>query len=169
MLDKLPLWWHWLGLTEKRNSDDDPVNNEAMEETKANFEDFLTCLATHTPHNFFQMVMQKSTSFNLIFNKIYETFNLKTKGEHFLCGVDIQIECGEDASMYWQGWMQFKDFYTVTLLKVNDVWQGAAMPENERLSPLATNFIIKEWLNSIDSRLPPTSLEQRVACLLLRN
>ena len=57
------------GIPDERNPDDGTIDNEAIEETKANFEDFLTCLATHLPHNFFHTVMQESTSFNWVVNK----------------------------------------------------------------------------------------------------
>ena len=50
----------------------------------AHFEDFLTCLATHSPPNFFDTIMEEATSYNWVIDKIYETFNLKAKGEHFL-------------------------------------------------------------------------------------
>ena len=136
---------------EKEDGSDDP---EATAETIASLEDFLTCMATYSPPNFFSTVMYEATSFTWILEKINETFNLKTRGEHFLRGGEIKIEYGSDGSTYGQGWMQFKDFYTATMLKAGDIYQGKPMPDKETLSPLATNFIIKEWLTSIDPRLP---------------
>ena len=50
--------------------------------------------------------------------------------------------------------MQLKDFYTNTLLKRGDLYEGAALANNEELTPLAHHFIIEKWLLSIDPRLP---------------
>ena len=58
------------------NKEDESRDDEATEEMLANFEDFLTCLATHCPPNFFTTVMQESTSYLWVINKITETSSL---------------------------------------------------------------------------------------------
>ena len=64
------------------------VNNDVdgTEELRNDFANYLTCIATHCPANFFNTVMQESTSYQWIIDRINKTFNLQTKGEHFLRG-----------------------------------------------------------------------------------
>ena len=50
--------------------------------------------------------------------------------------------------------MQVKDFICSGLLPAGSRFEGKEMANNEVLSPVAKNFITKEWLMKIDARLP---------------
>ena len=134
--------------------DTDQIDDEKTDDARSAFEDFLTCLAVNSPPAFFTTVMQESTSYTWVIDKINETFNLKTRGEHFLRGGEIKVDYGGDGATYGQGYMTYKDFYQSTLLKKNDVCNGETLDADEQITPIVQNFIIKEWLMSIDSRLP---------------
>ena len=68
------------------------VDEEATDQLKANFQDFLTFIASHCPTGFMNPVMRESTSYDWIIEQLYSTFGLDTKGENFLAGNDIKFE-----------------------------------------------------------------------------
>ena len=146
------------GLSVRENGIQDDNKTQDLRDDFANF---LTCVATHCPPNFFSTVMEESTSYQWIIDMIERTFNLQTKGEHFLRGTEIKVEYGPEGSTYGQGYMQYLDFYRNTLLKTGDRYQGVARTSNEELTPLAKHFIIEKWLQSIDVRLPGHILRTR--------
>ena len=84
---------------------------------------------------------------------IKDTFGLKTRGEHFLTIDDIKFDFSNGFT-YQQAYMQLKDFVCSGLLNVNDQFEGKQMTSKEKLSPVAKNFLTKEWLSKIDPRLP---------------
>ena len=98
-------------------------------------------------------VVNKSTSYNWVMNKIKSTFKLDTKGLGFLAGGDIKIDFGEDGQTYQQGFQAIKEFYCSSLLKKGAKYRGAVMEKNEPLTPLSENMIVEKWLDMIDQRL----------------
>ena len=50
--------------------------------------------------------------------------------------------------------MKVKVFYILGLLTAGDMFKGIAQTENKVLSPTAEIFIVKKWLQKIDSCLP---------------
>ena len=121
-------------------------------EVSAAFPDFLTCLATFSPAGFSETVKRESTSFNWVINLINDTFGLKTKGEHFLALDDIKFDFSGGFT-YMQAYMQVKDFICSGLLAAGSRFEGKQYTNTEVLSPVAKNFITKEWLVKIDPRL----------------
>ena len=140
-------------------TDEDPTNglaadNEvATNKLRATFKDFLTCVATNCPTGFMDTVMRESTSYTWILQQIRETFGLNTKGGDFLEGDNIKLTFDQNFT-YQQGYMQIRDFYMSSLLPANTTFKGKNRTQSEVLSPLAEQFIIKEWLLKIDPRLP---------------
>ena len=134
-------------------ADSGEVNDGWTNENKAAFEDFLTCLATFSPTGFNETIKRESTSFNWVIDLIKSTFELKTRGEHFLGLDDLKFDFSKGFT-YQQAYMEVKDFVCASLLNDGDRFEGKALPRKEILSPVAKNFITKEWLLKIDPRLP---------------
>ena len=134
-------------------SADDGGNNAWPAEVTRDFDDFLTCLATFAPTGCGETIKRESISFNWAIDLIKETFGLKTRGEHFLALDDIKFEFGPNYT-YQQAYMEIKDFICAGLLKNGDRFENKVLAANETLSPVAKNFITKEWLLKIDPRLP---------------
>ena len=132
---------------------DDPAGNDWTPDIKAAFSDFLTCLSTFSPVGFGETVKRESTSFNWVIDLIKDTFNLKTRGEHFLCLDDIKFDFSGGFT-YQQAFMELKDFVCAGLLSETNRFEGKPLTANETLSPVAKNFLTKEWLMKIDPRLP---------------
>ena len=81
------------GLTvTKREGDQIVVDDEKSEELQTNFLDFLTFVATHCPSGFMSMIMRESTSFEWIMKQLQSTYDLETRGEHFLAGNSLKFE-----------------------------------------------------------------------------
>ena len=96
---------------------------------------------------------RESPRFNWVINLINDTFGLKTKGEHFLALDDIKFDFSGGFT-YMQAYMQVKDFICSGLLAAGSRFEGKQYTNTEVLSPVAKNFITKEWLVKIDPRLP---------------
>ena len=122
-------------------------------DSKDDFEDFITCLATFAPTGFSETVRRESTSFNFVIDLITDTYGLKTRGEHFLQMEDIKFDFSGGLT-YQMAFMQLKDFVCNGLLNKDDKFEGKKIAENEKLAPATKNFITKEWLAKIDPRLP---------------
>ena len=141
------------GLTvTKREGDRIVTDIEKSEELQANFLDFLTFVATHCPSGFMSMIMRESTSFEWIMKQLQTTYDLDTKGEHFLAGNSLKFEFNSSFT-YQQAFMMTKDFYINSLLKKGTMFKGKALAKNEELTPLAENFIVEKCLQKIDPRL----------------
>ena len=139
---------------------DDDVNNgltnaDATIQTKLrnDFANFLTCVATHCPTGFMDTVMRESTSFKKIVEQIKTTYSLDSRGEKFLSIMDIKLEF-LPAFTYEQGWMTVKDFCMASLLPLGATFKTKTLAEAENLSPLAENFIMKEFLFKVHPKLP---------------
>ena len=128
-------------------------NNAETKKVRDNFQDFLTAVVANCPTGFTETVIRESTSFKWIEDKIKKTISLTTKGESFLDGLNIKFDF-DDTFTYQQAWMMIKDQYISSLLPVNSVYMGKTMQAKETLSPLAMNFLVREWLQKIDPRLP---------------
>ena len=128
-------------------------DEQATTKLRDDFKDFLATVAANCPTGFTDTVIRESTSFQWIEEKIKTTFNLTTKGENFLDGMNMKLEY-DDSFTYQQGWMMIKDKYVASLLPSGHMYMGKALTSKEVISPLASNFLVREWLQSIDARLP---------------
>ena len=54
--------------------------------------------------------------------------------------------------------------YDDLLLPEGANYHGSQLQTNEALTPLSESFIVIQWLNSIDSRLPKHNKENRTQC-----
>ena len=133
--------------------DDNGLNEEETNELRRNFADFLTCIATHCPVGFMDTVMRESTSFKNIVHQINVTYGLQSKGEKFLNCLDIKLEFSEKFT-YEMGYMKLKDFFMSSLLPAGSTFKGRIRNADETLSPLAENFILKEFLQKVHPKLP---------------
>ena len=139
--------------SEWKAEDSGEANEGWSENEKASLPDFITCLSTFSPVGCGETIKRESTSFNWVIDLIKETFGLKTRGEHFLGLDDISFNFSSGFT-YQQAYMQIKDFICAGLLSQQDRFEGKPLPQKETLSPVAKNFICKEWLMKIDPRLP---------------
>ena len=120
---------------------------------RAAFMDFLNCIAVFSPSGFNDTIMREATSFNWIIEEIKKTYGLNTKGESFLAIDDLKFDF--DASFtHQQGFMEVKDFVVASLKKKGETMDGKVLEVNEPLTHALKNFITKEWLSKVDSRLP---------------
>ena len=124
------------------------------------FKDFLTCLATFAPSGCGETIKRESVSFNWVINLIKDTFGLKTRGEHFLALDDLKFDF-DGGFTYQQAYMEVKDFICAGLLNDGDKFETKTQQGAENLTPVAKNFIAKEWLLKIDKRLPQHILATR--------
>ena len=131
----------------------DSGEDQHQELVLEDFHDFLTCLATFSPQGFSETVQRESTSFNWVINLINDTFGLKTRGEHFLGIEDIKFDFS-GGETYQMAYMKIKDFVCNGMLSQGDRFEGNPLAVRETLTPVAKNFITKEWLSKIDPRLP---------------
>ena len=104
---------------------DDPAGNDWTPDIKAAFSDFLTCLSTFSPVGFGETVKRESTSFNWVIDLIKDTFNLKTRGEHFLCLDDIKFDFSGGFT-YQQAFMELKDFVCAGLLSETNRFESGS-------------------------------------------
>ena len=128
--------------------DEDKTN-----ELRSAFKDFLTCVAIHCPTGFTTTVERESTSWKWIIKLVKETFNLNTRGEHFLAGNDIKLVYDENFT-YQQGYMHWRDYYSSTLPEKGTMFKEKTLDEKDKISPLAELFIVEKWLRDIDERMP---------------
>ena len=132
---------------------DGSVNAVETTNLVGEFHDFITTVAANCPSGFTETVIRESTSFSWIVEHIKKTFKLVTKGENFLDGLDLKFEFDENFT-YSQAWMTIKDHYISSLLPSNSRYMGKVLNSKEVVSPLAMNFLVREWLMKIDPRLP---------------
>ena len=62
---------------------------------------------------------------------------------------------------YDVAYMKLKDMYEDLLLPEGANYHGSQLQTNEALTPLSESFVVIQWLNSIDSRLPKHIKENR--------
>ena len=129
-------------------TDEDPNNGLAVPgdatETKKlrdSFKDFLAAIAANFPTGFTDTFVRKSTSFKWIEEKIQKTFNLTTKGESFLDGLNLSFKF-DDSLTHSQAWMMLKDQYYSSPLPEGSKYMGKILPAKETISPLAMNFLV---------------------------
>ena len=96
-------------------------------------------------------------------NKIKTTFQLETKGIHFLSGDSLKLVFGPDGTTYQQGYQAIKEFYCSTLLPEGASCKGKVQARKEILTPLGENLIVEKWLDKIDVRLKEHILQTRSA------
>ena len=97
---------------------------------RADFSNFLTCVATHGPSNFIDTIMRESTSFRGIIETIKRAFGLTSHGEKFLSILDIKLEFSEIFT-YEQGYMVVKDFCMQALHPIGKNFKGRAATTKE--------------------------------------
>ena len=119
----------------------------------ADFKNFLCCLSTFSPSGFAETIKRESISFNWVIGLIEDTYGLKTRGEHFLSLEDMKFEFSAGFT-YQMAYMKLKDFVCNGLLSADAKFEGKDYGREETLTPVAKNFITKEWLTKIDPRLP---------------
>ena len=139
---------------------DDDVNNGLTHEVAAtqtklrnDFANFLTCWATHCPTGFMDTMMRESKTFKKIVERIKTTYGLDSRGEKFLSIMDIKLEFSPTFT-YEQGYMTVKDFCMASLLPSGKRFKNKLLTVTETLSPLAENFIMKEFLFKVHPKLP---------------
>ena len=140
-------------------TDDDDTNglagadDNASNVLRADFQDYLTCVATYAPAGLNETIFREATSFNWVIDLIKTTFGLETKGENFLAIDDLKFDF-DGSFTYHQGYMELKDFVCASLIKQGNPFEGKPAPANEILSPSTKNFIMKELLYKVHPMLP---------------
>ena len=140
-------------------TNDDPHNGithaTAATQTKLRneFKQFLSCVAIHSPTNFTDTIIGEATSFREIIDKIKKAYGLDSQGEKFLSIIDIKLEFSS-AFTYEQGYMMVKDFCMQSLRPAGKMFKNKVLANKEILSPIAENFIMKEFLTKVHPKLP---------------
>ena len=128
-------------------------DDDKTDKLRSAFKDFLNCVAVHCPTGFTETVQRESISWKWIIKQVKDTFNLNTKGEHFLGGNDIKLVYDENFT-YQQGYMHWRDYYSATLPEKGTKFKEKTLKEKDKISPLAELFIVEKWLSDIDQRMP---------------
>ena len=84
---------------------------------------------------------------------------LISKEENFLDIEDLKLDY--DVITHQQGFMEIKDFVCAGLVKKGQTINDKVQTVNESLTFAVKNFITKEWLTTIDKRLPKHVKETR--------
>ena len=150
----------WKSTDENVTNGLDGVDATASNVLRADFQDFLTCVATYSPTGFGETILRESTSFDWVIKLIQSTHGLETKGEHFLALDDMKLEYSASFT-YQQGLMQVKDFVIASMIKEGAMFEGKKMTANEVLTPTVKNFIVREFLFKTEPRLPKHVKETR--------
>ena len=129
------------------------VDVDATRLLRNEFKHFLSTVAANCPTNFTDTVKREATSLKWIEDYIKKTYNLTTKGESFLDGLNLKFEF-DDSFTHQQAWMMLKDHYISALLPSGSRCMGRTLTADETLTPLATNLLVEKWLLKIDLRLP---------------
>ena len=129
------------------------TDETATNKARAALQEFLVVLGTYAPENFMHTIVNESTSYNWVLEKIKTTFNLNTRGLGFLSAGDIKFDIGDDGQTYQQVYQAIKEFYCSSLLKKGDKHEGQELDKNEPLTPLCKNFIVEKWLDTINPEL----------------
>ena len=138
----------------------DIMDPEKTQKLRDSFQDFLTTLAANAPTELMETILQESTSYRWVIDLIKVTFNLTTAREMFLKGDKLELNFS-DTFNYQQGWMKIKNFYMTTLLPKGSTFMGTQMEQDELISPLAYNLMVKEWLHKINPQLPNHVMKTR--------
>ena len=136
---------------------------EAEQETAkivSQLEDFLSTVASKCPEGMFRTVVNEATSMDWIIKRIRTAFRLQSKGINFYDATLQGYNEDKDGS-YDVSYMKLKDMYEDLLLPESANYHGSQLLINEALTPLIESFIIIQWLNSIDLRLPKHIKENR--------
>ena len=143
----------WCATDEDATNGLNNVTVAVQTKLRNDFANFLTCVATHCPTGFMDTVMRESTSFKTIVAQIKTTYGLDSKGEKFLSCIDIKLEFSPTFT-YEQGYMTTKDFFMSAMLPNGARFKNKVLTTAETLSPLAENFIMKEFLLKVHPKLP---------------
>ena len=134
------------------------ANTQEPDETETNkvrtaLEDFLTCLGTYCPENFMFTVIKEATSYEWVLRRIHETFQLDNRGVNFLAGFKVKTESSEEPQAYQQRFQAFHEFYSSSLLKKGEIFEGKPLDKDETLTPFGKNIIVEKWLDDIHPEL----------------
>ena len=127
----------------KAGRDENTQETDEIETNKEGtaLEDFLTCLGTYCPENFMFTVIKEATSYEWVLRRIHETFQLDNRGVNFLAG--------EEAQTFQQRFQAFHEFYSSSLLKKGELFEGKPLDKDETLTPFGKNVIVEKWLDDI--------------------
>ena len=123
-------------------------------------EDFLSTIASKCPEGMFRTIVNEATSMEWILKRIRTAFRLQSKGINFYDATLKGYDEDRDGS-YDVAFMKLKDMFEDLLLPQGSNYQGSKLETDEALTPLSESFIVIQWLNSIDPRLPKHIKENR--------
>ena len=123
-------------------------------------EDFLSTVASKCPDGMFRTIVNEATSMEWILKRIRTAFRLQPKGINFYDatkqGYDEELDGSYDVA-----YMKMKDMFEDLLLPQGASYHGSKLETDEALTPVSESFIVIQWLNSIDPRLPKHIKENR--------
>ena len=123
-------------------------------------EDFLSTVASKCPDGMFRTIVNEATSMEWILRRIRTAFRLQSKGINLYDATKQGYDEEADGS-YDVAYMKLKDMYEDLLLPQGSKYHGINLETDEALTPLSESFIVIQWLNSIDPRLPKHIKENR--------
>ena len=123
-------------------------------------EDFLSTVASKCPDGMFRTIVNEATSMEWILKRIRTAFRLQSKGINFYDATLKGYDEDKDGS-YDVAYMKLKDMFEDLLLPQGSNYHGSRLDTDEALTPLSESFIVIQWLNSIDPRLPKHIKENR--------
>ena len=124
----------------------------ATHKIRGELQELLSLIGSYSPDGLFRPIVQESSSIQWIINTIKRTFNLLTRGENLVDGLEMTFK--KSAETYQQFYMRLRSFHMESLLTEGTMFEGVALTNPESISPLAEALIVQMWLQKIDPRLP---------------
>ena len=115
-------------------------------------QELLSLIGSYSPDGLFRPIVQESSSLAWIIDTIKTTFNLQTRGENLVLGLNMTFN--KSSETYQQFYMRLRSFHMESLLPAGTNFKGRALNAAETISPLAEAMIVNMWLSKIDHRLP---------------
>ena len=136
-------------------------NENETNKIRTALEDFLVCLGTYCPENFMFTVIKEATSYDWVLRRIQETFNLDNRGVSFLAGCKVKTEAGEEGQTHQQRFQAFHEYYSSSLLKKGEIFEGKPLDKDEVLTPFGKNIIVEKWLDDSNPDLKAHIVQTR--------
>jgi hypothetical protein len=124
----------------------------ASHKIRSELQELLSLIGSYSPEGLFRPITQESSSIQWIIDIIKRTFNLQTRGENLVTGLEMTFK--KNAETYQQFYMRLRSFHMESLLPQGTMFKGVALPRHESITPLAEALIVQMWLQKIDPRLP---------------
>ena len=152
-------WGRWTaaapnrGLTDDGDEVTDATKRKSNEQKVAQLNLMLGMVANYATVISRNQIVKESISLNDVWSKLREHYGFHITGARFLDLVNIKLDVGERPEDLYQRLVTFFDD-TLLTTTCNVRHRGAAVAEDEQITPTTENMIVLLWLERINSGLP---------------